>query len=202
MSLTKTVGRLLPFRQLAEEDVVNQFSSTVTGELGTIVSISAGNFDDQHNWNFGAPVGANFDGISSFMYETQTKVRPCASGDSKDNILGITLMNVATHDENGENLKFYPQKRLETHTVLTGDSLPVASKGYFMVTSKAWTNGTGNLPQIGDVGIASTTENGKLQFVSRAELTGLNFDESHIVAKVLGTGAKFGGFAYISFNAQ
>lgn len=188
----KTVDRLLPFRQVHEQDTVNQFALDGTGVMGMFVSVSSGNFDDQHNWDFNNSPGATFDDISSFLYTTKTKVRPCTSGDSRENVLGITLFNVAETDENGEKYRYYKQKAKENRVVLSGSAVPVGTRGFYMVTSNAWSNTTGDLPQVGDVMIPSNSEDGKVEFLGRGSAT-----ESQILGDVIGTGAKFDGYAYI-----
>jgi len=60
------------------------------------------------------------------------------------------LLQTALRDENGEKLLYYPQKKLETQSVLTGEAVPVLGKGIVTLA-----NGLGSLPRAidGDVNI-------------------------------------------------
>ena len=54
-----------------------------------------------------------------------------------DVAIGITLNQTLTHDENGENLLRYPQKKAELFAVTSGEAVPVASKGIFTFDESA-----------------------------------------------------------------
>ena len=53
--------------------------------------------------------------------------------------LGVTLYDVREHDENGELLKFNPQKAAELQAAVSGQAVPVATKGTFLFATGAWT---------------------------------------------------------------
>jgi hypothetical protein len=146
--------RLLPFRQYNEHDVVNMFAledsvlsatQSITeyhsGDAGVFVKISNGNLDaDPVTYGSNAYLGKvdyQFVGDPSRTYPSVSlKITPAASGDIRP--LGLTLWETAKYDENGEKLIYYPQKAHENQVLLPGQSVPVATKGIFTVTSRAF----------------------------------------------------------------
>jgi hypothetical protein len=176
--------KLLPFKSFAESDVINQFSLDGTGERGLFVTVSAGNFDDQHGWDTSNSVGASYDNAYSYRYKVNSTVRACATGDTKYNVLGLTLFNVAETDENGELYKFYKQKRIENSVVLSGQAVPVVGEGIFTIGTGAFETGSGDAPSVGDVLIPSS--GGKVVITGYS--TGIG--EQRILGKVLATGSK------------
>ncbi len=135
--------RLLPFRQYNETDVINLYKVDPTGtnsmaapftnggnDAGVLVKTVLANFDDD-------PVGyvtdsylgkTDYPFIGRDQYPTvPLTVNEAASGDA--GILGVTLRQTLTYDENGEKLLYYPQKALEMQAVLTGQAVPVLTKG-------------------------------------------------------------------------
>lgn len=157
--------RLLPFRQYDENDVVNMFALNADGcakdlQLtkpgeddinadGVLVSVQAGNLtendvidvseDARFMNNYGSPVGRN-------PYPTNPlKVAPAASGALP---LGVTLNQTLTNDENGESLLFNPVKKDELQAVLSGQTVPVLTRGIVTVSSAA-INSDG-VPSVGD----------------------------------------------------
>lgn len=208
--------RLLPFQQKAENDVINLYSLVNTGEMGTIVSVDSANLDETDGWDYGNAPGASYDGIHSFRYETKLKVRPCASGDKASQVLGLTLFNVLEYDENGEKYLYYPQKAKENHVVVSGKTVPVATKGVFTISASGYTNGTGNLPQVGDLIVPANSAEGKVAFMSEAEVgpreyydssvtgfvtnTSVSYYDDQVLGKVIGTGSRHGGYAMIKLD--
>jgi hypothetical protein len=146
--------RLLPFRQYNEHDVVNMFAledsvlsatqsitETHSGDAGVFVKISNGNLDaDPITYGSNSYLGKvdyPFVGDPSRTYPSVSlKITPAASGDIRP--LGLTLWETAKYDENGQKLIYYPQKAAENQVLLPGQSVPVATKGIFTVTSKAF----------------------------------------------------------------
>ena len=66
-----------------------------------------------------------------------TEVGVAASG---ENAIGVTLYQTAKADENEQKLLYYPQKKLETQSVLPGESVPVLSRGIITVSADAGTD--------------------------------------------------------------
>ena len=190
--------RLLPFRQYAEEDVVNLYASTEAcdsvsalhagdGDAGVFVSVSAGDFGAD-------PVGYADNGYLGFtdypfigrnQYPTvPLKVVAAAAGDP---VLGVTLLQTAQADENGEKLLYYPQKKLETQSVLTGEAVPVLGKG--IVTLDKALAFDGSLPTPGNYVKIGATD-GKIADAGKNLPTGVNVENETIVGQVLATGQR------------
>ena len=68
------------------------------------------------------------------------KVKAVTSDTSVD-ILGITLRQTLTHDENGEKLLYYQEKKDELQAILPGEAVPIATAGWFTFTSDAIESG-------------------------------------------------------------
>ena len=62
--------------------------------------------------------------------------------DSGNAALGILLRDVREEDENGEKIRFYPEKKAELQCVASGEAVPVATKGIFTFTEAAFEGGT------------------------------------------------------------
>ena len=126
--MANEITKMLPFRQYDDNDVVNMFAldSTDVG-AGTVVKVSAANLDaDQVDL---VDAGSAFLTTQGNAY-SPLSVNPLrvSAVDSGDVSLGITLRDVRETDENGEKLRFYPQKREELQCVLSGQTVPVATK--------------------------------------------------------------------------
>jgi len=122
---------LRPFRQYNENDVVNLFAHATATDLnkGTLVKVSTSwkNTDDVHA-EAGSP-GASYANTVSNRYATTAKVSTAASGDAP---LGITLYDIKETDENGEKLIFNPRKAAEMQVVLSGQSVPILTRGIIL----------------------------------------------------------------------
>jgi hypothetical protein len=59
----------------------------------------------------------------------QVTLEIAASTAPADDTLGLTLYQTAAIDENGQKLLYYPQKALETQSVLPGQAVPVLTRG-------------------------------------------------------------------------
>jgi hypothetical protein len=144
--------RLLPFRQYAEEDVVNLFanssacatvlaSDSSDGDAGVFVKVSAGDFgaDPVGYVDNGYLGNTSYPFIGRNQYPVvPLKVEAAASGEA---CLGITLLQTAQADENGEKLLYYPQKKLEVQAVLTGEAVPVLGKGIITLDKNSTIDG-------------------------------------------------------------
>lgn len=188
------MAKLLPFRSINDRDIVNQYALLGTGEAGLLVAINNGNMDDSAaNWDFTNSPGATYTRVSSFNAVTTAQVRQSTSGDNKYTILGFTLFNVAEFDENGEKYRYYKQKATENNVILSGQTVPVLTRGLLTLASGAY-NGT---PQVGSVIIPSDTVSGAVDVLAYASVS----NKDQIIGKVIGTGARQGGYAMVLFNA-
>jgi len=135
------ITRLLPFRQYNDTDVINFYSlDAETGEAGSVVKVSAADLQnepvqyvqrgDSDSWQ--TTMGNALSMYPEVPYKL-TKVSDTGAGVKP---LGILLRDVRNKDENGENLLYYPQKKEELQCVVSGEAVPVATKGLFTVNVK------------------------------------------------------------------
>ena len=138
--------RLKPFRDYDEHDVLNLFSfdeaavtldSSTVVYAGSVVKIRTGWSNTDEVQQLG-DVGASYNNVVSQRYGVNAKVEYCNGGPSEVP-LGITLYDVREHDENGELLKFNPQKAAELQAAISGQAVPVATKGVFLFATGAFT---------------------------------------------------------------
>ena len=182
--------RLLPYKQYDDKDVVNLYalSSTSAGlsdpstngdnDNGVFVKVSAGNLNEDpisyvSNSYVGkqhaAPVGRNY------LPTVPLKVEAATAGAA---VLGITLNQTLTHDENGEKLIYNPTKKAEMQAVTSGEAVPVATRGIFTITADA----VDGSPAVGS-GLAISANAGKLTGVE-------DYDSDTVIATVIGTGSR------------
>lgn len=148
--------RLLPFRQYDENDVVNLFAldlssiSDFTTKLpstddinadGVLVKVSNGDgtggdvndYDTENSDMFAtysSPIGRN-----PYPFNP-LRVEPATAGDTA--AIGLTLYQTLHIDENGEKLLFNPVKKDELQAVLSGQTVPVISKGIVTLNAAAF----------------------------------------------------------------
>jgi hypothetical protein len=184
--------RILPFRQYDDNDVINMFalqsayvnsSTTVSsfGDAGVFVTTAVGDFNlDPITYATDSYLGkTDYPFVGANQYPSVSlKIKPATSGDG---LLGITLRQTAQTDENGEKLLYYPQKAEELQCVLPGQSVPVATKGVFTITSGAF---NGSLTVGGGV---------KLSAGVSGTLTGCTIADAARVGLVIGTGSRSSG---------
>ena len=145
--------RLLPFRDYSEHDVINLFAfGDVDVTLGTSDVVYAGScVKVKTGWtNTNEPqdmigsVGASYANTVSQRYGVNADVQ-FTDGGADEAALGITLYDVREFDENGEALKFNPRKQEELQAVLTGQAVPIATRGVFLMATGAWASSAGIL---------------------------------------------------------
>jgi alkylation response protein AidB-like acyl-CoA dehydrogenase len=136
---------LKPFRSYDEHDVVNLFAlddpsvdlnvDDVKIKKGILVSAAGNGWKntdealDSHGLGGAASTsapGKSFANTVSLRYGTTARVQPTASGVAP---LGITLWDMAERDENGEKLLYHPRKAAEMQAVISGQTMPVLTKG-------------------------------------------------------------------------
>ena len=139
--------RLKPFRDYSEHDVVNLFAFGDTAQaLGTSDVVYAGScvkvktgWSNTDETQFLGNVGAGFNNTVSQRYGVSADVE-FTDGGADEGALGITLYDVREYDENGEALKFNPRKQAELQASLSGQAVPIATRGLFLMATGAWTN--------------------------------------------------------------
>lgn len=143
---------LRPFRDYSEHEVLNLFAysgaaenSSVILTKGAAVKLSAEGFTvgptsssaNQPTELLG-PVGATFPLSQSQRFGVRPKVTLATSGD----VLGFTLLDVRELDENGEKLIFNPRKAAEMNVVVSGQAVPVLTRGIVLYSGSAISNAT------------------------------------------------------------
>jgi len=83
-------------------------------------------------------VGAAFPLSNSQRFGVRPKVTIATSGD----VLGLTLLDVRELDENGEKLIFNPRKAAEMNVVISGQAVPVLTRGVVLYSGSAIANAT------------------------------------------------------------
>lgn len=128
---------LKPFRQLHENDVINLFAYdgvvdlTNFVERGQMVRHVANkgwiNDDLSHT-----SINNNYLNTVSDRWSVNARVTLTASGDSVAP-LGMLLYDVKEYDENGEKLIWHPLKGHEMQVALSGQAVPVLTRGIVLM---------------------------------------------------------------------
>ena len=124
---------LKPFRQYSENDVVNMFafdgSDATRGAIVKLSTLSA--HDWKVDWEFD-PVSINnsYPNTTSDRYAVTARVDHAGSGDSA---FGMLMHDVKEYDENGEKLIWHPRKAHEMQVSLSGQAVPVLTRGIVLV---------------------------------------------------------------------
>ena len=124
--------KLLPFRDYDEHEVINLFkyAGTIPADQGTIVSISNGWDQTNADTQFLGAAGKAYSNTVSDRYGVSAAVNASATGDA--NPLGMLLHSVKETDENGEKLLYNPRKAAEMEVVLSGQAVPIVTRGIFL----------------------------------------------------------------------
>lgn len=175
--------RLMPLRDYDEHDVINMFalntantaiSDSGNGDAGVIVKVLSGDM----GYDPVELVTSSYLGKSDYpnvgrvnMGVVPLRVSAAGTGDAP---MGITLYETAMEDENGQKLIYYKTKAFENQVVLTGQAVPVLTRGTVMLTEDAFVgsvpapstklvvgSGSGKFDALG-AGGAGTTVYGKV----------------------------------------
>jgi hypothetical protein len=187
--MANEITRLLPFRQYDENDVINFYSlDAETGEAGSVVKISSANLTDDpvkyvqrgDSDSFQTTLGK---GLSMYP-EVPYKVTKCSDTGAGVKAIGILLRDVRNKDENGENLLYYPQKKEELQCVVSGEAVPVATRGLFTINTRGLTNGI--VPSVNDYALPS--KNGTITGISSATPAKHSEHHAHNIGTFIATG--------------
>ena len=180
--------RLYPFRQYSDHDVVNLFANQIVddnpstdgnGSAGVLVKVLSGNLKKDV---------VEFASSSSYLGKTdypflgadkypQVPLR-CIAATTGAPVLGVTLNQTIANDENGEKLIYNPIKADELQAVLSGQAVPVATRGLFTFSNSAYTESATFIP--GNLAVVSATA-GTMDGIS-ADLLNLHRVIGHVVA--------------------
>lgn len=152
---------LLPFRDYCEHDVINlfQYSGTIPAYRGKLVKcVASGWRTDETDTQFLGSPGASFTNTVSQRYGTLPAVTACGTGEA---CVGMLLYDVKETDENGEKLIFNPRKAAEMQVALSGQTVPIVTRGIFLISGAfngSVTAGAAAYPS-GDGEITTTADN-------------------------------------------
>ena len=136
---------LKPFRDYSEHDVINLFAFTGDQTFitkGLVVKVTGEGFVSSPNSSpteLLGNVGGSFPNSQSQRFGVKSKIVAAPSGDAS--VLGLTLLDVREFDENGEKLVFNPRKAAEMNVVVSGQAVPVLTKGIVLYSGTAATAG-------------------------------------------------------------
>ena len=142
--------RLKPFRDYSEHDVINLFAfgdhavtlgTTDVVYAGSAVKVRTG-WQNTDELSFIGNVGAGYNNTVSQRYGVSAEVE-YTDGGADEASLGITLYDVREYDENGEKLALNPRKQAELQASLTGQAVPIATRGVFLMATGAWASSPG-----------------------------------------------------------
>lgn len=189
--MANEITRLLPFRQYDENDVINFYSlDAETGEAGSVVKVSEANLSVdpvQYVERGDADSYQNTMGKGLSLYpEVPYKVTKMTATGAGEKALGILLRDVRAKDENGENLLYYPQKKEELQCVVSGEAVPIATKGIFTINVNGLTNGVA--PSVNDFALPSL--NGTITGISSATPAKHAEHKNHHIGTFIGTGIR------------
>ena len=126
---------LLPFRQVHENDVVNLYALDAgAGTRGLIVQL-----DSTAGWQIGDDLGTSAVSSTTYSntvtdrYNVKARVKAAASGRANAVPFGMLMYDVAETDENGEKLIYHPRKAHEMQVSVSGQAVPVLTKGIVLV---------------------------------------------------------------------
>ena len=115
-----------------EHDFVNYFAYSGTipvtkGTAVTFVSSSGFRTNETDSKVLGWPGMSSYGNTVSTQWGTQALVRNAGSGDA---VLGILRYDVRSVDENNIPLTFYSQKAAENNWILSGQTVPIITRGF------------------------------------------------------------------------
>ena len=153
------MATLLPFRDYDEKDVINlfAFSGTLPATKGTLVKVQGSGFLATNEIDMLGSVGAAFGNTVSQRYGAAAKVSIAATGETP---LGMLLFDVKETDENGEQLKFNPRKAAEMGCVVSGQVVPVVTRGTFRYSGALGTPAGGGIAYGTAAGVVTAVATG------------------------------------------
>jgi hypothetical protein len=223
--LTVQRSRFYPYKSVDEHDVINLFAAKTTGQAGVLVKIDTGSANPQNADGLSSfAMGYNYNQAGTYIYanqyENKMRVEPTISGDTAYNVLGLTELATLTHDENGIPLKFDERRAKELGVVISGQTVPVITKGVVGIWGKFIDQSTSPV-QAGYVACVSRSGDGRLASVDPTDATKFHvsgaaswvYTPKHVVGKWLtslptatNTGlanefSSMGGYALLQFDA-
>ncbi len=191
--------RLYPFRQYSDVDVINMFASDTVdatpftngnGSAGVFVKVSAGNLDlDPIQYTATDITNTLGKADYPFLGAAQYPAVPLqfTAATAGTPVLGMTLNQTLAADENGERLLYNPVKRAELQAVLTGQAVPVATRGVFTLADTAidWVDAN----MVVNSHLVISANAGKVSGLLASAVSPITGTTS-IIGRILGTGQR------------
>jgi hypothetical protein len=127
---------LKPFRDINEHDVINLYKFiSGTANKGTFVKILSGFNNEDSNVGITLDASAQtYTNTVSPRWTVKPSVDGCTSGDLP---IGFLLYDVRETDENGERLYYHPRKAAEMQAVVSGQAVPILTRGMVLYSGVA-----------------------------------------------------------------
>lgn len=145
------MANLKPFRDYDEHDVINLFAvNAESANKGTVVVADNNGVDFK--------IATSLDNLSfvgntlSAQFNVPWTVSAAPAGAAKGEIVGLLLKDVRKFDENGEQLIFNPRKAAEMDVIVSGQAVPILTKGLVLVNGVVGTPGFGSGAAVSDAG--------------------------------------------------
>jgi hypothetical protein len=120
--------------------------------------------------------------------ETPYKVTKVSDTGAGVRPLGILLRDIRNKDENGENLLYYPEKKAELQCVVSGEAVPIATKGIFTLNVRGLTDGV--VPAINSFAVPS--KNGTVTGLASTVVNHAHH-HAHSIGEFIATGLRESG---------
>jgi hypothetical protein len=155
------MATIRPFRDYSEHEVINLFALQGEANKGTFVTAVGSGFNLSAASDFGNDSFIN--GTVSARFNVANKLTAAPSGTIPARVLGMTLKDVKSVDENGYPLKFEPRKAAERDVVISGEAVPVVKRGVFLYSG---ISEAGGVCAFGSGLAISDANNGELKVVA------------------------------------
>lgn len=192
-----TQNNLFPLRDVSQHEIINRYALDGTGINGLFVSYVTGNQNPELGDSYSnQSVGTPYTNTVSTRYFNNRRVRAAAAGDTKWQVAGVTLNTVAEYDENGQKLVLLPPAvREERGFVLTGQTVPLAKRGFFVIKEAC----VAGVPIPGYPFVATGV--GQIAVIAPSVATGSTLFQSYILGRFTSTsGFNNGGYVEIEVN--
>ena len=147
---------LKTLQQVSEYDILPFYtwSGALPVNKGTVVKIVGSGLMNQALTTIGN-AGAAYNGTYSPRWSVVPQVATVNS--TGDRPIGILLYDGRETDENGEQLKFRPRKAAEMQCFISGQAVPIATRGIFQYSGVSGTVTAGSPVYINNIGELATT---------------------------------------------
>jgi len=186
--MAQQITRLLPWRNYDDKDVINEYAFDAgSGEAGTFVKVSNGDLSQDPYEYVNSSYFVNSMGNARSKYPTVPyRVTATAGTGDYGEVLGMMLRDYREVDENGEKLHFYAKKKEELQCLLSGEAVPIVTRGMFDVNVRMLEGGV--VPNVNDSAVLGA--NGQLTGVAPAARSTEQVNAT--VGKFIGTGFRTG----------